>query len=94
MAMVQKANQRPLVKHVIRQLAAIDGSGSMPYRSPDVVDSDLSSLVLQGYRVVNTHYLGTQTDPTNSVPYYGILYILALEQSEVERAKQNLKEQG
>ena len=85
MAITQKAHMKSSVKHLIRQIARI--SGAKGYQSTDEVDADLSSLLLQGYRILNTHFLGAQTDHESNVEYFGVMYILVLEQSEIERMK-------
>lgn len=86
-----KRTLNPAVKHVIRQLSAVNpppGSG-MGYATPDKVDAEVGNMLLQGYRIVSTHYLGKQTDPSNGAEYFGVMYILQLEQSEIERMRQN-----
>ena len=90
MAINQKAHSvLSPIRHVMRQLGAV--SSPLGYKTGLELDADISSLVLQGYKVINTHYLGMQTDLSNGQPYYGILYILVLEQSEVERMRQERK---
>lgn len=88
-----KRTLNPAVKHVIRQLSAINppiGSG-MGYATPDKVDAEIGNMLLQGYRIVNTHFLGKQIDPSNGAEYFGILYVMQLEQSEIERMRQDFK---
>lgn len=85
MSMISKNNPRPAVKHVVRQLAPI--SSPKGYRTVEEVDRDISSLVVQGYRLISTHFLGAQRDPENGVEYYGVLYVLQLEAGEIEKLK-------
>lgn len=84
MAITQKAHAKSAVKHLVRQLAAISNP-QKGYQTVAEVDSEISSLLLQGYRIVNTHYLKSQVDPENGIEYIGILYVLQLNQSDIER---------
>ena len=90
MSITQKANVKSTVRHLVRQLASVSNP-QMGYQTVGEVDAELSSLMLQGYRIVNTHYLGSQRDANNSVEYLGVMYILQLEQSEIEKMKLDFK---
>jgi hypothetical protein len=75
---------------MIRQIAAKSASKvnpSMAYQTAEEIDSETGSMLLQGYRLVSTHYLGAQKDVSTGLEYFGVMYIFQLEQSEVERMK-------
>jgi hypothetical protein len=63
----------------------------MPYVSAEDLNTELSSLVAAGYKIVNTHFLGVQTDQARHIEYYGILYILQLGSTEIETLKKSEK---
>jgi hypothetical protein len=81
---------RSPIRHMLRQIAAVTNP-QMGYRSVEDVDSEISSMLLQGYRLFATHYLGAQKDPSANMEYFGVLYIFQLEQSELERMKNDAK---
>lgn len=89
MAITQRSILRSAVKHVVRQIAVVSNP-MKGYKSVEEVDADLGSLILQGYRIVNTHFLRAQTDPENGIEFFGIMYILQLEPSEVELLKKQI----
>lgn len=76
---------RSPIKHLMRQMATYTHP-TLGYQSGPDLDYDIGSLLLQGYRLVDTHYLGMQKDDAGT-PYYGILYILQLEPSAIEKMR-------
>jgi len=88
---MHKANVKSAVKHMVRQIARISNP-QRGYQTVDEVDAELSSLLLQGYRIMNTHSLGSQRDTEANIEYFGVMYILVLEQSEIEKLKAANKE--
>jgi hypothetical protein len=92
MTITQKSNVKATVKHLMRQIARVSNP-QIGYQSVSEVDNDLSSLLLQGYRIIGTHYLGKQMDTILNVEFFGILYILQLEQSEIEKMKMSFTKQ-
>lgn len=86
MSMISRSNVRPAVLHKVRQLSNVSNPET-GWQSAADLDAEIGSLLLQGYRLVSTHYLSTQTDQRYNATYVGILYILQLEQSEIERMR-------
>lgn len=61
----------PLVKQMVRWISAgINETGDSVF----TIDAELSLYLEKGYKLVSTHYLGT--DPQNGI---GVLYILAIQ---------------
>lgn len=92
MSMVSKSSVKPAVKHMVRQLARISNPAK-GYITAEQADSEIGSWLLQGYRLVNTHYLGSQRDNELGLEYLGVMYIFQLEQSEIERMRKNFMSQ-
>ena len=90
MSMVQNQKPKPIVRHLVRQISSISNP-AMGYRTVEEVNEDIGSVVAQGYRLVNTHYLGAQRDQERNVEYMGVLYILVLEQGEIEKVRRSEK---
>lgn len=86
MSMIKNNNVRPAILHKIRQLARTSNP-EIGYQAVGEVDMEMGSLLLQGYRLVSTHYLGTQHDERMNENYTGILYVFQLEQSEIEKLR-------
>ena len=93
MALTSQSRVRPVVKHLTRYIAAINNP-ALGYQTAEEVDADISSMVLQGYRLFATHYLGAQVDKTMNKEYFGLLYVLVLEPGEVERLKKEKPLEG
>jgi len=89
MSMLTKSSVRPAILHKIRQIAGVSRP-EYGYQAVSEVDAEMGSLVLQGYRLVSTHFLGTQTDHEANIQYTGILYIFQLEPGEIEKLKKEM----
>ena len=89
MSIAQKSHVKSAVLHKVRWLASVhdDAAG---HQTVEEVDSEVGSLVLQGYRLVNTHYIGSRKDATSSKEAFGVMYIFVLDTTELERLKQDI----
>lgn len=85
-----KSFLRTPIRHMVRQIAAVTNAAK-GYKSVEDVDSEIGSMILQGYRLVNTHFLRAQTDAETGLEYFGVMYILQLDQSEIEKLKKSEK---
>lgn len=85
MSMLTRSSVKPAILHKVRQLAAV--SDPAGYQAPADLDVEMGSLLLQGYRLHSTHFLGKQMDQSRNIEFFGILYIFHLEQSEIEKMR-------
>lgn len=85
MSMLTRSSVKPAILHKVRQLAPV--SDPAGYQSAADLDIEMGSLLLQGYRLMSTHFLGKQKDESRNIEFFGILYIFQLEQSEIEKMR-------
>jgi hypothetical protein len=77
---------KPLVRHLVRWIAATSDPEA-GHSTISEVDTQVGSLILQGYKLFDTHYLSSKINSVNGHEAYGVMYILVLEAGEIEKIR-------
>jgi hypothetical protein len=88
---LSSSNHKLLVRHMVRWIATVSDPEA-GHKTVTEVDMEVGSLVLQGYKLFDTHYLSVKTNPATGREAYGVMYIFVLETGEVEKIRKGMYE--